>query len=307
MFRSYWIIAATLGLAIIIAGLWSWNIFSGYQSDNTEKYQETANDEISSAEHGPISHVSVMLKEGFFIWLPGFHDTDRSDNEAKRAQYDLKAQQDMSAWALGMFIVTIWLTGITLLGVIFVWRTLVATRDMAKDTRRIGEAQTRAHLDLSGSGQFTNSDPEECAIEISFNIRNSGVTKAKNIDVSIKIFRRLTGEREWIFMDDGIWRGNLASNIPPSSAGSKMLDRTMGPLDIAIEKMEIRVIAEIKYSDVFDNHWYNIFLLEGESMLPWREKGLPSFNLTQAKPENEQKLKDINHDLGLLGLGAFDT
>jgi hypothetical protein len=57
----------------------------------------------------------------------------------------------MAEWARWMLISTVVMGVITALGVVFVWQTLEATRQMALDTRRIGEAQVRAYLTFSKS------------------------------------------------------------------------------------------------------------------------------------------------------------
>jgi hypothetical protein len=74
-----------------------------------------------------------------------------SAREQQRAEEDLDAQQQMAEWARWMLTATVVMGVITTLGVVFVWQTLEATRQMALDTRRIGEAQVRAYLTFSGS------------------------------------------------------------------------------------------------------------------------------------------------------------
>jgi hypothetical protein len=109
---------------------------AGEQEANTNAYARHAQDEIDSACAG----------------LNGVAQTEcivrvvEATNEHQRSEQDLNAQKEMARWALAMLIVTALMAFVTALGVYYIWRTLLATQRMARDTGRIGEAQVRAHM-----------------------------------------------------------------------------------------------------------------------------------------------------------------
>ena len=65
--------------------------------------------------------------------------TSVAQSDASTATQDLKAQQEMSEWALGVLIVSCLGFAVTVSGVFFVWRTLL-------ETRQVGRDQSRAYL-----------------------------------------------------------------------------------------------------------------------------------------------------------------
>ncbi|MBP2459568.1 MULTISPECIES: hypothetical protein [unclassified Rhizobium] len=135
------------GFILIIAILaWrSWEVFSNYQNSQANERKDAAFYHANAAQHSVETCGAVMEKGGVFDWFTCLADSLSADGSEKQAEYDLKAQQDMSAWALGMLIVTIWMAAATFLGVFFVWKTLIATQEMASDTRSIGEVQNAAN------------------------------------------------------------------------------------------------------------------------------------------------------------------
>lgn len=72
----------------------------------------------------------------------------RATREQQRAEEDLDAQQQMAEWARWMLIFTVIMAAITAVGVFFVWKTLTATQEMAKDAKLIGD-KTVAHAETS--------------------------------------------------------------------------------------------------------------------------------------------------------------
>jgi hypothetical protein len=138
--------AATSLIVIGFFSFLSWDAFSSYQNDHSSERENAAQHQADASHSGVDPCGAVMGEFGIFDWFTCLANVVNTDGGEKQAEYDLKAQQDMAAWAFGMLIVTVWLAVITFMGVLFVWRTLVATREMAKETTRIGEAQVRAYV-----------------------------------------------------------------------------------------------------------------------------------------------------------------
>ncbi|MBY6117378.1 hypothetical protein KUW09_24505 [Mameliella alba] len=112
-----------------------------HQSHSAEAYKNYSNNEIAE---------KCALSVDVATHTKCIANAVRNAREQQRAEQDLDAQQQMSFWAKWMLIATVAMAAITLFGVVFVWHTLEATREMArdtktmaKDTREIGQAQAR--------------------------------------------------------------------------------------------------------------------------------------------------------------------
>ncbi len=88
-----------------------------------------------------------------------YAESTQAEQGFKTAQYDLAEQRRMAFWAQWSFIVSLFASGITGVGIYFVWRTLVAniaaveTANKAIESEReIGEAQVRAYLGAKEPG-----------------------------------------------------------------------------------------------------------------------------------------------------------
>ncbi len=178
MSKINWVGAVLLGLIVWVGGDASWRYFSAYQQNQADERISVSSDNSSTGQHGGNSCGTIMDDSGFFDWLVCFGEEVTAPSEVKQGQYDLKAQQDMASWALGMLITTVWLTFITLLGVLFVWRTLIATRQTVSATKEVGRDQSRAYVhadsaELTWGGHMA----QHPGVEIT--ILNTGQTPAK--------------------------------------------------------------------------------------------------------------------------------
>lgn len=138
-FRA-WVFAVAIGLAaiffVVFGAKFSWDSFSRYQQDHARQRAEAAAYEANAASQSPEACRAIMSDDGFVGWLTCVVESVTSDGSAKQSEYDLKAQQDMAAWAYGMLVVTMWLTFITLLGVVFVWRTWIEAKKTTEQAKR---------------------------------------------------------------------------------------------------------------------------------------------------------------------------
>ena len=220
MFKSRWIVTATLGLIVLVAGVWfSWLEFSAYQQRHSYERASAAEYYANATEHGPGACRAIVGETGLIDWLTCLADNVGTDSSVKQAEYDLKAQQDMAAWAFGMLIATVWLTLITLFGVFFVWRTLVATQKMSLDTREIGEAQARAYLHVDfiqvGTEVFANADGSNLKFFAKIKVINSGATPAYGVEVLYDIQEGQSGRiEEFNLLKDGQILTERLSFIP---------------------------------------------------------------------------------------------
>jgi len=169
-FRA-WMFAVTIGLAVILGALWlSIDAVLVYKQDRTNEGIAAAEYEAQASQHSPNACRAVMAESGIFDWLTCLTNNVSVDGGVKQSEYDLKAQQDMAVWALGMLIVTVWIAIITFLGVFFVWRTLLATQEMAREATRISEAQTRGYIALVAGHATLRMDRGSANLHNGFNL-----------------------------------------------------------------------------------------------------------------------------------------
>ena len=162
----------------------------GERQTQAQNYAEHTSDQIQSACIGLDTVAQTECVERIV----------KASNEDQRSEYDLIAQTEMSTWAFWMLWATLVMAAITAVGVYFVWRTLLATQDMAKDTTRIGEAQVQAHL-MPTDAKATLMTQESDSIvygyyKIELGVKNVGVTPAYRISAVGEVFECKTkGER----------------------------------------------------------------------------------------------------------------
>ena len=182
-----WLFAITLGLAAI--GISGWAVFqtgyllgidAGEYQANSDTYAHHAEQEIRSTCAG----------------LDGVAQTEcisrvvESANQHERAEGDLVAQRNMARWALWMLIVTGLMAFVTAIGVYYVWRTLLATQDMAGDTREIGQTQIRAWLsfNIERIDFFQDELEDGPRLEVAMTYANHGAQPATYVAATVGIF-----------------------------------------------------------------------------------------------------------------------
>lgn len=289
-FRA-WCLAAALGIAALafigMGAFYSLDSFSRYQIDHTSQLQEVAADQTGAASQGIDSCRAILNEDGVLSWLECVVKTLSSDSEETLSQYDLEAQQDMAAWAYGMFIATIWIAGITLLGVTFAGWTLVATRQMALDTRDIGEAQARAYVGLSriDAESVIAALTERDQREISFGIKNFGQSPARQLRflAVYNIHPRNIAPRDEDFIqaegvehppDDTLQVGQEITGTARAYEGLSEKDyaAALDPLNVA----RLHIFGVITYADVFGREHKTRFGLYGKFDLDELEDGRSS-------------------------------
>lgn len=119
--------------------------------------------------------------------LPNNHKIAKQNRNFERQinWCDLAAQQSMAESTRGVHWAA-WFTVIfTCLGAYLLWQTLLSTQDVVAETRRIGEAQTRAYLTIDDGVVFPNQS--QTFLSYKLKLKNTGSSPAKDIIIS-KIF-----------------------------------------------------------------------------------------------------------------------
>lgn len=128
-----------VAVAAIIFTVLGYRHFSEYRREQAQERQGASNDYRRDAEKHIEFCIEAIAEERLSDRLECLSQAIDAAEESATAKHDLKAQQDMSAWALGVLYVSMAALIATAIGVVFVWLTL-------RETRRIGQAQVRAYL-----------------------------------------------------------------------------------------------------------------------------------------------------------------
>ena len=124
------------------------------------------------------------------------------ENQSDPNWCDLAAQQSMAESTYAMNIAA-WATVIfTGVGAFLIWRTLLATQDAVFETRRIGEAQTRAYVHVESAKMFWGNE-NAAAPRISLRVVNTGQTPARWFEVGGKISTISLSEDGAVTLDRG--------------------------------------------------------------------------------------------------------
>lgn len=245
MSERYRYIKLAFGIALFLflmaLALGSVNLVLKYQAsqsndrDNAREYYQ------ANAHQGPYSCRAVMVESGVLDWLSCLVEAVSAESGEQQAYYDLKAQQDMAAWAFGMLIVTIWLAVITLIGVGFVWKTLVVTQNAGAEAIAAVHGVERAWLTVKSAeikfyGNIGTEDggPDGPSYTITINWTNTGRSPAKNVNAIL--MPRASDAPGWTPDFD-------VTNVP---AGSGIVgpDRDFAPPPIILEADDVKALFE---------------------------------------------------------------
>ena len=164
----------------------------------------------------------------------------------------VSASDTLAQWIMAFFTIAV---------VLLVWRTLIATQDMARDTRDIGQKQARAYLhakflDVKIS-EFNASDGSNIRFTAKIMIINSGSTPASQVEIFYDILEgKEAGVVEINLLLHGQKMEQRASFIPAKSDSNTSLTRVWNvesPKDFLRGGSNyIRLIYAFRFVDEFD-------------------------------------------------------
>jgi hypothetical protein len=142
---AFGVAGTLLATAFIV---WFFLLISDYQNQHAQQRQYASKYEAETSEH----YADSCLKEPVSVTtiIKCVINSIDANREAQRSQYDLQAQQEMAEWAYSLFLLTGAGLVISLFGLTALFVSLYQTRTVIKDNREIGEAQTRAYLNVVG-------------------------------------------------------------------------------------------------------------------------------------------------------------
>lgn len=186
-----------------------------------------------------------------------FADAIRETREPQRSEEDLKAQKDMARYAFWMLLVTGFVGSLTIIltgvGVYFVRETLA-------ETRRIGEAQTRAYV-FAKEAIIFNSHTEHPTIRIK--LFNTGASPAKYFRVGCVAYLRPYGTTsEYMIpadLDYGYWTGLGAGSSDTVGQHPAGLVERIGEADSQLGTRALIIAGRVIYCDIFGDEWESDF------------------------------------------------
>lgn len=162
-----------VGLIVILCAIMIW-----YVSARNAKYDQRA--DYYAANHASETDGAIE-RECVGADIPAIRkcieEKVRAEQESQRAEYDLATQQAMSDWAFGVLVISFITLLATVAGVVYVRNTLL-------ETRRLGEAQTRAYLSVADFKSRVVGAENACiSVEVTF--KNTGQTPARNVRTNL--------------------------------------------------------------------------------------------------------------------------
>ncbi|MEI8700043.1 MULTISPECIES: hypothetical protein [unclassified Mesorhizobium] len=159
-----------VGLLLILCAITIWDV-----SARNAKYDQRA--DYNAANHASETESAIereCVGADVSAIRKCIEEKVRAEQESKRSEYDLSAQQAMADWAFGVLAVSFVTLLATIAGVIYVRNTLL-------ETRRLGIIETRAYVgvtDISIEGTDTASPT------IIISIKNAGSSPAHKIAIT---------------------------------------------------------------------------------------------------------------------------
>jgi len=259
-------LSVVFGVFIICLSLFFWMQLEAYQD-------RQASERISAAKYNDSNY------NEHYQWCIEIPDVlervncltkqKEAQQESKRSKYDLRAQQEMSQWALGMLFASIIALFLNVVGVFAIILTLRETRKMTGTTQEIGQKQVRAYLSSAGGEFCVHSKQDDDGITkhtlvVRPLFKNSGQSPALSLrsvhfDVTISASDssarsvHLTHKSGLLAFTDDIAPGETENACEEFEiqAGAEF-DISEFWQELITEKIEITATLLIDYFDVFD-------------------------------------------------------
>ena len=165
------------GVAIVSLSVWSQyevgrTTYRDYQKNSNADHQEAAEQIAHDCTYGRV--IAPIVRDCLTEKMDAYQKKDTSNK-------DLQAQQGMAFWAYWLTIISAIGTGVSIVGLFFMFWSLRQTRTAIKDTREIGQKGVRSYVG------FKNFDAGAVEVEVweigrpirvKFSIQNIGKTPA---------------------------------------------------------------------------------------------------------------------------------
>ena len=255
------LVAAVILSALLIAVWQSSAIYHQRSAQAEYKAQGYASDRDAEIE-------DICGRMAFGDAIECIREEIQAAQESQRAEYDLKAQQEMADWAFWMIVASVAAVVVTATGVVYVAATLGQTRkgvkaavDVVDVTREMGQRQMRAYVGVT-KGRATY-DKDTGNLQYSVTIENTGQTPAYNVQIVFQhSFVGRNSKRQASFRH-GLQAGSRGNIFPRIPVHIGLEIAPIPELDIVQECIketgDLFVYGYIRYNDVFDGFRRTIF------------------------------------------------
>jgi hypothetical protein len=258
------LIASALLVALAQAGYGQQNNQTGDGGDSQQRQTKIEQESKPVSPLIPLAIQNDIKRTADALEAANAHPN--AATEQQQARDNLKTQQDIAYWARFMFGAALAETTVTFFGVILVGLTLIAARRAAtaaesavSETRRIGEAQVRAYVNIpTVRVQFLDWTPGEAIPSVEIVASNSGQSPARNFlwRPTIQYFSGDQRRQRGLGI---VWAEAPGASIPSKeSHTSRVMIPDMGIARFAATHISpsgdvlVQVRVEFSYMDVFD-------------------------------------------------------
>jgi hypothetical protein len=160
MLGRHWlryVVVVAIALAAFWGVLWGGILLRSYQIEHANERVDAAHYKHDSA-NGVVVECLDKREPTFSEGIICLAEAIEANREAKRSQYDLKAQQEMAEWAFGMLLVSFGGLLLTGFGVIYVVRAFRVATEANVLTRLALIEENRAYISIGETNPITQHD-----------------------------------------------------------------------------------------------------------------------------------------------------
>jgi len=250
MFRGYWdnrpknLIALTFGVFLIIF-LLGMIFYSGHMTGYIGGHKDYNSTQYATHAEKEISETCLLLKP--VAKAKCIREVVEATQENERSERDIVAQESMSLWALWMAVIS-GITGfVTLVGIFYIRKTLI-------ETRQISLNETRAYVHAEDADLHWGQSMENPKIHIK--IKNCGATPAKWFSVRSECFlREYDTENQPFQINQNIkehrWNALGGGTDLVTAFGSESDIKIIKKAHIEREKYLLEVLGVVTYETYF--------------------------------------------------------
>jgi hypothetical protein len=264
-------IGAIAALALVAFATLSWLSYREYESQHREERETAANHRTDHrAEQGEAFCVEIPRQRARACVM----QPPEPDADAKQAEYDLRAQQDMAQWAYAMFLATVAGLFVTAVGLIYVVRAFrlnaIATEHAANAADSAARANehfvesVRAHVAIMNVG-MTAQEGMPDALWVT--IKNVGQSRASAVRIADHTwFGPPDDEAEYELEETGVL------DLAPGQEFTESMTK-LDPAKIAIAKRLLQegkrgaffVMGRLDYTDMLGRSQFTKFRFRADT------------------------------------------
>lgn len=247
MSDRYWsgqLAAVILGLiCLVIVALGAWT--AGYLSEQRQQTNR-ATRQFDGIVDEYIARACIGMDHPALIKC--IADAKEISREDRRAEFDLRAQENMARWALWLLALSAITTVVTAVGIYYVRETLVASHRSTDIAQEIGVAQVRAYISISNVTFHRFNDK----FSIHAAIGNSGNSPARNVQIDFAVYEMNMSPFGDFFLPTQI---NIPTDIPSLSESIQIYYDVENSQVFPFGGNTIGILIIVQNTNIFDERY----------------------------------------------------